>query len=164
MVPVRYLWTIRTRRFEPRNKQGIFKSIEERQGIAISIGVQLADGTASYQPLGVFYQANGGWRTGDNGLSMQWDLVDIIGLLCSRTYIPPDQMPTTLGGWVASLAAQLGPNFANRYVVDPDYQDLPLALQASDDISNLNCGDLLRFICMATGTWAGQTTPPDTWR
>ena len=142
------------RRFEPRNKQGIFKSIEERQGIAISIGVQLADGTASYQPLGVFYQANGGWRTGDNGLSMQWDLVDIIGLLCSRTYIPPDQMPTTLGGWVASLAAQLGPNFANRYVVDPDYQDLPLALQASDDISNLNCGDLLRFICMATGTWA----------
>ena len=42
------------RRFEPRNKAGIFKSIEERQKIPIFIGVSLADNTVEYKQLVVF--------------------------------------------------------------------------------------------------------------
>lgn len=33
-----------TRRFEPRSKNGVFQSIEERQGIEVYIGVRLANG------------------------------------------------------------------------------------------------------------------------
>lgn len=140
------------RRFEPRNKTGIFLSIQERQGIPISIGVALPEGGAEFKPLGVYYQHSGGWRTGDNGLTMTWDLVDIIGLLARRTFLPPDSLPDTLGGWIAALAAQLGDSFADRWHVDPEYADIEL-ICGHDDIEGRTCGDILRWVCMASGTW-----------
>ena len=141
------------RRFEPRNKSGIFQSIEERQAIPIAIGCELADGTVEYKRAGVFYQANGGWKTGDNAMTMQWDLVDIVGLLADREFKAPSSMPTTLSGWLAALVAQLGTNFANKYHVDPDYADAAATVNSAADVEGKKCGDLLRWVCMATGTW-----------
>lgn len=141
------------RRFEPRSKNGVFQSIEERQGIPVSIGVRLADGTVEWKPAGVYFQASGGWKTGDNGITMQWDLVDIVGLLADREYLPPDTLPTTLEGWAASIAAQLGVNFAASYTVDPDYADTALTC-ALADVQGKTCGDVLRWICQASGTFA----------
>ncbi len=141
------------RRFEPRNKSGIFQSIEERQAIPIAIGCELSDGSVEYKRSGVFYQANGGWKTGDNAMTMQWDLVDIVGLLADREFKAPDTLPTTLSGWLAALAAQLGDNFANKYHVDPDYADAAATVNSADDVSGKKCGDILRWVCMATGTW-----------
>lgn len=143
-----------SRRFDPRTKDGVFLMLEERQGIEFYMGPKLPDGTTDYKPLGVFYQANGGWKTGDNAITMKWDLVDIIGLLAHRTYQGP--RPTTLKGWLEALAEQLGENFAHRVRVDPEYADLPV----SGVPSGLTCGDILRYVCMATGTWprADQST------
>ena len=141
------------RRFEPRSKDGIFQSIEERQGIKPSIGVRLAGGGEEYKPVGVYYQYSGGWKTGDNGLSMTWDLVDIVGLIANREYIPPSTLPTTLSGWVASIVAQLGDNFASRYTVDPNYANLPLTTTV-DKVQGQSCGQVLLWVCMATGTFA----------
>lgn len=141
------------RRFEPRSKDGVFQSIEERQGITVSIGVELADGGTEWKQVGVFYQYSGGWRTGDNGLTMQWNLVDIVGLVADRTLIPPSTLPTTLGGWIAAVAAQLGTNFSGLWHVDPDYTNLPVTASGSADVSGKKCGDILRWACMATGTW-----------
>lgn len=140
------------RRFEPRNKQGVFKSIEERQGIPISIGVETEDGP-EYVPVGVFYQFSGGWKTGDNGLTMQWSLVDIIGLLVDRQYLPPDTLPTTLSGWVVSIVAQLGVNFEDAYIVDPEYANLSITANSVADVSGKSCSEILRMACMATGTF-----------
>lgn len=140
------------RRFEPRSKTGVFQSIEERQGIAVSIGPVLGSGKAEYKQAGIFYQYAGGWRTGDNGLTMQWDLVDIVGLIAGRTFLPPDTLPTTLGGWLGAIVAQLGDNFKDRWHADPDYTGLPLVC-AREDVTGVSCGDLLRWVCMATGTW-----------
>ena len=134
-----------SRRFEPRAKDGLFQSIEERQGIDISIGVRLPDGTDDYKRVGIYYQYSRGWRTGDNGLTMQWDLVDIIGLLASREFLPPSTLPTTLEGWIAALVGQLGVNFSNRYTVDPNY--------TGADVTGKSCGDILRWVCMAAGVW-----------
>lgn len=142
-----------SRRFEPRSKNGIFQSIEERQGIDVSLGVRLADGTDEYKRLGIYYQYSGGWRTGDNGLTMQWDLVDIIGLLANREFLAPATLPTTLGGWIGALAAQLGVNFKNRWHVDPNYTALPVTVRVAEDLQGKKCGDILRWVCMATGTW-----------
>ena len=44
------------RRFEPSNPEGIFRSIEERQGVDISIGVELASGEIEYKKIGKYYQ------------------------------------------------------------------------------------------------------------
>ena len=140
------------RRFEPRNKNGLFRSIEERQGIPVSIGLRLEDGSTEYKQIGVYYQYAGGWRTGDNGLTMQWDLVDIIGLVSGRAFIPPDTLPNTLSGWFAAVALQLGNSFADMWHVDPDYADLPLTC-SREKIAECTCGDVLRWACMATGTW-----------
>ena len=140
------------RRFEPRSKDGIFQSIEERQGIQTAIGVRLPDGSAEYKPVGVYYQYSGGWKTGDNGLTMTWDLVDIVGLIANREYIPPDTLPTTLSGWVASIVAQLGTNFASRYTVDPNYASLSLSTTV-DKVQGQSCGQVLLWACMATGTF-----------
>lgn len=142
-----------SRRFEPRSKNGIFQSIEERQGIDVSLGVRLADGTDEYKRLGIYYQYSGGWRTGDNGLTMQWDLVDIIGLLANREFLAPATLPTTLGGWIGALAAQLGVNFKDRWHVDPNYTALPVTVRVAEDLQGKKCGDILRWVCMATGTW-----------
>ena len=142
-----------SRRFEPRSKNGLFQSIEERQGIDVSLGVRLADGTDEYKRLGIFYQFSGGWRTGDNGLTMQWNLVDIIGLLANREFLAPATLPTTLGGWIGALAAQLGVNFKDRWHVDPNYTALPVTVRTADDLQGKSCGDILRWVCQATGTW-----------
>lgn len=141
------------RRFEPRSKDGVFQSIEERQGIDVSMAVRLPDGTDEYKHVGVFYQYSGGWKTGDNGITMQWNLVDIVGLLADREFIPPATLPTTLGGWIAALVAQLGVNFENRYTVDPNYADVSATVRNASDVTGMTCGDLLRYVCMATGTW-----------
>lgn len=141
------------RRFEPRNKSGIFQSIEERQAIPVAIGCELEDGTVEYKLAGVFYQANGGWKTGDNAITMQWDLVDIVGLLADREFKAPSTMPTTLAGWLAALVGQLGANFANRYHVDPDYANVAATVNSATDVEGQKCGDILRWVCMATGTW-----------
>ena len=142
-----------SRRFEPRSKAGVFQSIEERQGIDVSMAVRLPDGTDEYKRVGIFYQYSSGWKTGDNGITMQWDLVDIVGLLAGREFIPPSTLPTTLEGWIAAIVAQLGVNFENRYAVDPDYAGIPATVRVSADVVGITCGDLLRYVCMATGTW-----------
>ena len=54
--------------------------------------------------IGRFYQAADGWKTGDNGLTIRWSLVDIVGLLTGRTFLVPDKLPTTLGGWVGAIS------------------------------------------------------------
>lgn len=140
------------RRFEPRSKNGVFQSIEERQGIAVSIGPRLSDGTVDYKPVGVYYQAAMGWTTGENGLTMQWDLVDIVGLIAQREYIPPDPLPTTLDGWVASIVSQLGANFQTKYHVDPSYASVALTC-ALADVQGQTCGQVLLWACMASGTF-----------
>ena len=140
-----------SRRFEPRSKSGLFQSIEERQGIPLSLGVETPSGT-EWVPAGIYYQKSGGWTTGNNGLTMQWDLVDIVGLLADRAYIPPATLPTTLNEWAQSLVAQLGVNFADRCHVDPGYSALSITATLAD-IQGKTCGEILRFACMATGTF-----------
>ena len=139
------------RRFEPRRKDGLFQSIEERQGIDISIGVRMEDGE-EMKRVGIFYQYAAGWKTGHNGGTMQWDLVDIIGLLANREYLIPDELPTTLSSWIAGLVSQLGVNFSERWSVDERYADRELIVDR-DKISGKTCGELLRYACMATETW-----------
>lgn len=141
-----------SRRFEPRSKNGLFQSIEERQQIPVFIGPELPDGTAAWMPAGVYYQQSGGWTTGDNGLTMQWKLVDIVGLLADREFIPPATLPTTLNGWAAALVAQLGANFTDRYSVDASYASLSVTA-AAEDIEGLTCGELARYAGMVTGTF-----------
>ena len=140
-------------RLERRNKSGSWQSCEERQAIPIAIGCELEGGTVEYKRAGVFYQANGGWKTGDNAMSMQWDLVDIVGLLARREFKAPSTMPTTLAGWLAALVGQLGANFENKYHVDPDYADAAATVNSAAEVEGKKCGDILRWVCMATGTF-----------
>lgn len=140
------------RRFEPRNKAGIFKSIEDRQGIDVKIGARTSSGD-EFVRVGMFYQDSGGWKTSDNNLTMEWQLVDIVGLVANREYIPDATLPTTLDGWIKSIVSQLGTNFQNKYTVDPNYSSLAVSVNSVEDIIGMNCGDVLRCVCMATGTW-----------
>ena len=141
------------RRFEPRNKNGIFQSIQERQGIPVAIGVLKEGGSREWKQAGIYYQYSGGWRTSDNSMTMQWDLVDIVGLVADREFIWTGALPTTLDGWMAAIVSQLGVNFAGKYHVDPDYASLTVTANSADDVTGKKCGDILRWVCMATGTW-----------
>lgn len=140
------------RRFDPRNKDSIFESIEERQGVELYIGVKL-ERTIERAPLGIYYQYADGWKTSRNELTMQWDLVDIIGLVSGRTFLPPDPVPTTLEGWIRAVVSQLGENFQERYIVDPAYADKPVTANSVDNVTGKTCGDIIRWACQASGTW-----------
>ncbi len=140
------------RRFDPRNKRGVFEMLEERQGIKIAEGVVLPGGAREEKPLGMYYQHSGGWKFGENEPTIKWSLVDIIGLIANRQYIPLDgPEPATLKQWMEALAGQLGENFRHRVRVDPEYADLPV--EAKRSVSGEDCGDILRWVCMATGTF-----------
>lgn len=140
-------------RFDPYAPNSLFLSIEERQAIPIDWGIYLPDGTIEWVPGGWYYQQSGGWEIKD--LTVKWSLVDIIGMLVDRNYSPPDTLPTTLGGWIASIVACLGVNLAGRYIVDDEVKDLALRA-AVEDVTDKFCGDVLRYACMATAAWAHQ--------
>lgn len=140
-------------RFDPYAPDSIFQSIEERQAIPIDWGVCLPGGKIEWIPGGWYYQQSGGWEI--KGLTVKWSLVDIIGMLVKRNYNPPEVLPTTLSGWVASIVACLGVNLAERYVVDDDVKDLELTAEV-EDVQDKTCGEVLRFACQATATWAHQ--------
>ena len=142
-----------SKRFEPRRKNSLFQSIEARQGLEVYIGVRFPDKVTEWKKLGVFYQYGDGWKTSSNDMAIDWSLVDIIGLLADRTYLPPSTLPTTLGSWIASVVAQLGSNFAARYRVDPNYSGKAVTALTAADVTGKKCGDILRWACMATGTW-----------
>ena len=103
--------------------------------------------------MGVYYQYGDGWKTSNNDMSIDWSLVDIVGLVAERTYLPPTTLPTTLEGWISSVAAQLGDNFKSRYHVDPDYAKKPVKAKDKLAVTGKKCGDILRWACMVTGTF-----------
>lgn len=142
----------KNRRFDPRNKTGLFRSLEERQPVPIYLGPKLPDGSVEYLPSGVYYQQNGGWETGHKGLTMKFKMVDIIGLLVNRKFDPPAPLPTTFEGWVAEIVLQLGANFEDHYIVDSGLASTALTC-ADDKVANIMCGQLLRFVCMAVGAY-----------
>lgn len=142
------------RRFEPRRKNGVFQSIEDRQGVEVFIGIRLLDGSYERAKLGVFYQAGDGWKTSENAPTMNWHMVDIIGLLASRTFLPPASLPTTLAGWLQALVSQLGTNFSSRWSCDGDYAGKAVTAKDRAAVTGKKCGDILKWACQATGTWA----------
>ena len=140
-------------RFDPYAPDSIFQSIEERQAIPIDWGVYLPNGTIEWIPGGWYYQQSGGWEIKD--LTVKWSLVDIIGMLVKRNYTAPETLPTTLGGWVASIVACMGENLAERYIVDDDVKDFQLTAK-TEDVKGKTCGEILRFACQASATWPHQ--------
>lgn len=140
------------RRLEPRNKGSLFQSIEERQGIDLFLWCRTDNGR-EHVPVGKYYQAGDGWKASTNDPVLKWHLVDIIGLIANRTFLAPDQLPTTLEGWLRALVGQLGVNFESRYHVDPDYAGKPVTANSRADVDRKKCGDILRWVCQATGTW-----------
>ena len=49
--------------------------------------------------------------------------------------------------------AQLGHNFESKYHVDPDYAGRSVTANSREDVSGKKCGEILRNVCMASGTW-----------
>lgn len=147
------------KRFEPRRKDSIFQSIEERQAVEMYIGCYTPYGIERVK-IGTFYQAGDGWKTSSNDLTMSWYLVDIIGLITDRAFIPPETLPTTLGGWLKAVVSQLGTVFENRWHADPEYVDKPVIANSIEDVTGKKCGDIIRWACQASGTWprADQST------
>ena len=139
------------KRFDPANKESLFNSIVARQPVPLWLGVELED-TYEYVPTGVFYQQNEGWHIENDGLTIIWDLVDIIGLLVERKYEAPTPLPTTLGDWIDSIVNQLGTTFAGHYIIDGALAAAVLTCNASD-VADITCGDLLRFICQASNSF-----------
>ena len=141
------------RRFEPRKKDSVFQSITERQKVEISMGIELPDGKIEYKKVGDYFQKSDGWKTSDNDITMQWNLTDIVGMLSDRIFNVPDALPTTLEGWAQELSGQLGKPFRKAHKVDPAYKDKPLTVSNKAQLFGLTCGDVIRFVAQASGTW-----------
>lgn len=135
------------KRFDPRNKTGLFQSIEDRQPVELYIGVGTPSGP-EYIPAGVFYQYDGGWRASNNAAIMKWTLADTIGLLQGRRYSVPVSLPTKLSGWVSDLVGQLGTAFSGHYYIDPGYENLALTASSSA-LENITCGQVMMWLCQA---------------
>lgn len=140
-------------RFDPYAPNSLFASIEDRQSVKIEYGLYMDDGTIEWIPAGTYYQQSAGWKLQD--LTVSWDLLDIIGVLTKRKFEVPDVLPTTLSGWLEALMDSTGVNFADRYTVDADVASLELSASAAD-VEGKTCGEILRFLCMATNTWPRQ--------
>ena len=140
-------------RFDPYNPNSIFTSIEERQAITVELGLRLEDGSIEWLPGGTYFQQSEGWKLKD--LTIQFDLLDIIGQLTKRKFVVPSILPTTLSSWLTALMASLGKNFSSNIVVDDDVANMKVTT-TSDMIEGKTCGEILRFLCMVTNTWPHQ--------
>lgn len=155
------------RMFDPRDKNSLFLSLEERQPIPAEIGVDLENGT-EYVPWGKWYRKNNGWTSAEENMAIKWEVADILGLLADREFVADGALPETLEGWAAALAAQLGNSFRDQYQVDTAYGGLSMTAEAAE-IQGQNCGDILRWLCQASGTFAradqktGKLTIEPTW-
>lgn len=141
------------KRFEARNKNSVFKSIEDRQKVSVSIGFELQDKSVELKECGPFFQYSGGWKTSDNGMTISWDLVDIIGLLQEKNFYIPEILPTYLDGWISLIVSHLGNNFSDMYEVHSSYIYESVLCRSKEDLKDLSCGDILRYVCMVTGTF-----------
>lgn len=146
------------KRFDPSNKMGVFQSVTARQPVPLWYGVDLGE-SFEYVPVGIYYQQNLGWGLEDDGLTIRWDLIDIIGLLVERKFELIGTQPTTLLGWIQELVGQLGSTFADKYTIDGDLGSTSLVCDPAD-IENITCGDLLRFVCQAGACY--PYSDPDT--
>lgn len=140
-------------RFDPYAPGSIFKSIEDRQAVVVSLGMRLEDGSIEWIPGGTYYQQSGGWSLHD--LTVEWELLDIIGMLVKRKFVIPSPLPTTLSGWMEAIMGSLGENFREKYLVDDDVKGFSLTTDA-ESVTEKNCGEILRFLCMASNTWPRQ--------
>jgi len=141
-----------SKRFDPANKQGVFQSVTARQPVPLFFGVQIGD-SYEYVPVGIYYQQNLGWQLNNDGMTIQWDLIDIIGLLVERKFELLGTQPTTLTGWITELVNQLGTTFSGHYTIDGALGSTSLVCDPND-IVDISCGDLLRFVCQASSTYA----------
>lgn len=137
--------------FDPAEKNSLFLSVTARQPVPLYYGVELGE-SFEYVPVGIFYQQNEGWQIANDGLTIRWDLIDIIGLLADRKYEAPNSLPTKLVGWIESIIGQLDSTFTGHYYIDSSIGNPSLTCQASD-VEDITCGDLLRFLCQATNSY-----------
>jgi len=135
--------------FDPRNKAGLFQSLEERQPVPVKFIIG-----GEEVPAGVYYQHDRGWSTNNKGATIRWSLVDIVGLLVDTTFAVPATLPTTLEGWVAALCASIGDEFSTRYSVDANYAALSMTVSSSDDVEGESCSEILKWICQMSCTFA----------
>lgn len=140
-------------RFDPYAPNTIFESIEARQAIPVKLGLRLQDNTIEWVPAGTYYQQSEGWSF--QPLTVQLNLIDIIGMLAKRKFVVPGALPNTLGGWIESIMASLGVSFRNKYIVDAEASAITLTSN-KETVSGMFCGELLRYACMATNTWPHQ--------
>lgn len=140
-------------RFDPYAPNTLFTSIEDRQRIIVDFGMRLEDGSVEWLPAGTYYQQSAGWKLKD--LTVQFDLLDIIGALTKRKFVVPDVLPTTLAAWVEAIMFSLGVNFQKNYIVDDDVKDISITSER-EEVADKKCGEMLRFACMATNTWPRQ--------
>lgn len=160
-------------RFDPADKASIFASVVARQPIPLWYGVEV-EGTVEYVPCGIYYQQNEGWQIQNDGLTINWNLIDIIGILADRHYksfpkpddvtitdtstYPPHQvvitppLTKTLKQWVENIVGNLSDELADHWVVDDDLSNPYLTCEWSA-IQDLTCGDILRFVCQATNSY-----------
>ena len=154
------------KRFDPANKESLFASITARQPVPLFYGVKIGDGV-EYVPCGVYYQQNQGWAIDNDGMTIRWDLIDIIGLLADRQYVPPPEpepvpvgpgqyavppITMTLEAWIEHIVNQFDEIFENHFNIDPSVASESLTAYWAD-INNLTCGDMLRFVCQATNSY-----------
>ena len=139
--------------FDPRNKQGLFSLIEERQPVELSVGVLLPDGGYEMKNAGIFYQSADGWKTGENGLAMTWKLVDILGLVANREFVVPETLPTAFPGWLMEVLGQLGESFAKKFFVETYLETASVVAYDRKLLEGKKCGDILRFAAMAAAAW-----------
>lgn len=130
------------KRFSPQNKSGLFLSLEDRQEVKAYIGFAGAE----YRPVGVYYQYSQGWNTSSSGLTMTWNLVDIIGLVANKRFNVPPTLPMTLAGWIEEILGQIGAAFTDRYTLDGVSGTTALET-TSDKLEGVTCGELLLWIC-----------------
>jgi len=161
------------KRFDPADKDSIFLSVTARQPIPLFYGVDVGD-SFEYVPVGIYYQKDEGWHIENDGMTICWDLVDLIGMMVERKYeSPPEPDPEqyydtsvyppqwvtrippitkTLEQWISHLLNQLDPKFANSYTIDSTAASTSLTTDY-DKIQDFTCGDMLRFFCQATNTF-----------
>lgn len=143
--------------FDPEDPNGYFYDLEPKQTVSIEIGAVLPSGSREYVPVGTYYQTDMGWTVSADGMTQNWELWDIVGMLKDIPYQVKSPLPSILQEWVESLLEHLGETFKNRYIIDVESEDISDSLAIDENSTVLDgktCGEVLAYICQAVRCFA----------
>lgn len=125
----------------------------QRQRFRFEIGLDVPGSGMVWGSKGIWWMdPDNSFEDNGPGAEQQLRLVDVWGLIDNRRFQVPDQLPTTLEGWLTASLATVGLTLPQAGVHVADSVGIkPVTAVKREDVEGQTAGNIVSSACMAAG-------------